>query len=83
MTKLLYKHVGPPISMQIAGIDIELREGDELIQQTQDENSKVWNRCPYCNGTGALEDRYCHCAVGRDLERIESGRFQEPQTGGN
>jgi hypothetical protein len=54
---------------------------DGLADQEQREPlpTNEHGRCARCNGTGALGDgTYCGCAMGRDLERVESGRLKEP-----
>jgi hypothetical protein len=52
--------------------------GDELPPRDA-MPSNEYGRCARCNGTGALGDgTYCSCKLGRDLERVESGRLKEP-----
>jgi DnaJ-class molecular chaperone len=50
-----------------------LRSAVDLEAQNRNQRSKVWVRCPTCNGTGKHPGGYCTCAMGNDLRAAEIG----------
>lgn len=67
--------------MTTLGLDLEKLTLDELASlreavQTEIVHRIGWARCQVCRGAGMLDDgSYCFCQLGRDLQRVERGRF--------
>ena len=55
------------------------REGTVRYQRVESASP---SRCPICSNVGRRTDgRYCSCAMGRDLERVETRKFKAPEFG--